>query len=188
MAEGKGFPGDPDYSAGDERPTSETGERRRTDVYHHSSRDAQNTDPNPPKATPTTSTSKSSSTQGSRTIVGLMFFATSFALIGNELEDKAGSPITSGSKIILGGIVATSLLTLVSHAGDTGRQFAVGVALVTPATSLLVFGGTPGNPGQVWKKLGAVVGTTKATTPTASTAATTPTKGTATAVALTQAA
>ena len=136
---------------------------------------------------PSSSSSRSSPLQGSRAVVGLMFFATSFALIGNEIEDKAGSPITSGSKIILGGVTATALLTLVSHGGETGRQFAVGIALVTAATSLLVFGGTPSKPGGVWKLLANQFSSTP-TKPTSTTAATKPTTGTATAVALASAA
>ena len=130
---------------------------------------------------PSSSTSRSSPTQGSRTIVGLMFFAVSFSLIGNELKTKAGNPITTGSKIILGGVAATALLTLLSHAGENGRQFAVGLALVTTASSVLVFGGP------VWTAGNSLFGS-KPTTATSSTTATKPTSGTATATALAKAA
>jgi hypothetical protein len=134
-----------------------------------------------PSPTPTSSSSKSSPRQGSRTIVGLMFFAVSFSLVGNELKDKAGNPITTGSKIILGGIAATAILTLISHAGDTGNELAVGLALVTTASSVLVFGGP------VWDRANTLFGS-KPSTPAGATTATTPTQGTATAVALTKAA
>ena len=140
------------------------------------------------KPTPSSSTSRSSATQGSRTIVGLMFFAVTFSLIGNEIKVTSGAkgstpagPVTEGGKIIIGGVFATALLTLLSHAGENGRQFAVGLALVTTATSVLVFGAP------VWDSANSLFGS-KPTTPVGSTAATSPTHGTATAVALAQAA
>ena len=135
------------------------------------------------------SVSRSSSTNSSRTIVGLMFFAVTFALIGNEIKiiegkttGNPGSLVGDGTKIILGGVFATAILTLLSHAGEGGRQFAVGLALVTTATSTLVYGGP------VWNASGKIFGTTSGTTPTSATTATAPTHGTATTVALAQAA
>jgi hypothetical protein len=149
---------------------------------------------NPANQNPARSTASTSPKPGSRTVTGLMVFAIGFALIGNEIninEKNKGAPsvapITEGAKIIIGGIIATSFLTLISHAGDTGRELAVGLALVTAATSLLVFGGTPSNPGGVWRAIEKVVSSTP-TTPTGSTAATKPTTGTATTAALVQAA
>jgi hypothetical protein len=124
------------------------------------------------------SVSRSTSTNGSRTIVGLMFFATTFSLVGNEIKvvnAKNGQPssgiVTEGSRIILGGVFATALLTLLSHAGDNGRQFAVGLALVTTVSSLLVFGAP------VWDAANKLFGSTP-TGATAATAATKPTKAT----------
>ena len=138
------------------------------------------------------SVSRSSSVNSSRTIVGLMFFATTFALIGNEIKivegKTTGSPaglVSDGGRIILGGVFATALLTLLSHAGEGGRQFAVGLALVATATSTLVWGGP------VWGAAGKIFGgttPTTGTTATAPTSATAPTHGTATTVALAQAA
>lgn len=137
----------------------------------------------------TTSTSRSSPTSNSRTIVGLMFFAVTFALIGNEIKQgkggtQTGGLVTEGSKIILGGVFATAILTLISHAGEPGKQFAVGLAVVTTATSMLVYGGP------VWSAAGNIFGSSTPTNPTAATApttATSPTHGTATGVALAQA-
>jgi hypothetical protein len=108
-----------------------------------------------------------------------MFFASAFALIGHEIKVKGNAAtavpgeVSTGGKIILGGIFATAFLTLLSHAGDGGREFATGLALVTCATSLLVYGGP------VWETAGSIFGKSTPTTPTtataAPTAATTPT-------------
>jgi hypothetical protein len=137
---------------------------------------------------PSSSSSRSTPTQGSRTITGLMFFAVLFSLVGNELKianQPATGPqkdgVSEGGKIIIGGIFATALLTLLSHAGDNGRQFAVGLALVTTASSVLVFGAP------VWDAANKLFGSTP-TTPVGATTATKPTQGTATAAALAQAA
>lgn len=143
-----------------------------------------------PDPTPTRSTSRTSSTNGSRTVVGLMFFAVTFSLIGNEIKITNGAtgpsaaPVTEGAKIILGGIIATALLTLLTHAGESGRELGVGLALVTAASSVLVFGGP------VWQSANKLFGSTP-TTPLGGTAAskpTNPTSGAGTAVAIAQAA
>jgi hypothetical protein len=124
---------------------------------------------------PTASSSRSSpSSSGSRMIVGLMGFAVAFSLVGNEIKVLNGTAakgtgfVTEGGKIILGGAFATAILTLISHAGDGGRELATGLALVTLATSALVYGGP------VWSALGKVFSnpTPAPTVPTGSTATT----------------
>lgn len=135
---------------------------------------------NPARSNTNTGPTQSSSTSrptnvGSRSIVGLMFFAVAFALVGNEIKISNGNAgavtkqvglVTEGSRIVLGGVFATTFLVLISHAGSGGQQLATGLALVTTATSLLVYGGP------VWSAAGAIFGTTKGTTPSAGTSAT----------------
>jgi hypothetical protein len=108
-----------------------------------------------------------------------MAFTVIFALIGNEIKTLgadagqpkesdptvAGDVLTAGGRIILGGMVATSLLVLLTHAGNAGRQFAVGLAAVAMASSTLVYGGP------VWSAMG----TTFGSQPTGGTSSTTPT-------------
>ncbi len=116
-----------------------------------------------------------------------MFFAVAFSLVGNEIKISQGTSksstngVSEGGKILIGGVAATVVLTMLSHAGEAGAEFATGLALITTVTSVLVFGGP------VWLSLSKAVGT-KSLTPTTPTAATKPTTGTATAVALAQAA
>jgi hypothetical protein len=147
-------------------------------------------------ATPAPSTSTADSTTkvspDARLIFGLMLWTGAFALVGHELKTtSAASSVktdtTTGPKIILGVFAATAILTMVSHAGDAGRQFAVGLATIAAVSSSLVFGAP------VWKALSGVLATQGpggvASTPTGSTTPTVPTTGTGdTAVALSQAA
>ena len=105
--------------------------------------------------------------QGAREVFGYMGVAVVFALIGNEIRQaKHGKGTTSpgtlseSGVIIFGGFTAAAALTLISHAGDGGRQFAVGLAAVTMVSSVLVYGG------DVWKALGAATGQAKRSTPT----------------------
>jgi hypothetical protein len=124
------------------------------------------------------STTRTKATEGSGTVVALMGITVLFALIGNEIEGLSengkgtgttGSDrLTKSGTIIVGGVVGTALLTLLTHAGDTGRQFAVGLALVTMATATLVYGGP------VWDTMNNAfgskpTGTTGVTTPTTTT-------------------
>ena len=94
-----------------------------------------------------------------------------FGVIGAEVKvaqnQKGGmtEAATAPSKVLLGGVVATALLTGISHFGDAGRQFAVGLALVTMATATLVYGGP------VWEAANNKFGST----PTKDSAGTTPT-------------
>lgn len=114
------------------------------------------------------STTRTEATQGSGTIVALMGITVLFALIGNEVKNLEGTPsegnatvagtvVTSGGKILIGGTVATALLALLTHAGNGGRQFAVGLALVSMTTATLVYGGP------VWDALNKTFGSTPTT-------------------------
>jgi hypothetical protein len=87
-------------------------------------------------------------------IAALMFFTVTFALVGNEIKGnkKTGGIITEPAKIVFGGTAATATLVLLSHAGDAGRQFAIGLAVVTFTTSALVYGGP------VWRSISSITG------------------------------
>ena len=93
-----------------------------------------------------TSSARTRSQADSRLIVGLMGFTVLFSTIGAEIRvaktpaTGIGGVATGPAKILLGGVVATALLTLLSHAGDPGREFAIGLALVSMATATLVYG------------------------------------------------
>lgn len=117
----------------------------------------------------------SAPTGNARSVAGLMAIAMAFSVVGAELkgdESKTGSSALSEPFIIIaGGTFATVILTLISDAGETGRQFAVGIAALAVVTATLV------NGGPVWKAALAILGS-KATTPTTSTTATTPTGST----------
>lgn len=76
------------------------------------------------------------------------------------------SPFT----IIFGGTVATSLLVLLSHAGEPGEQFATGLAVVAFTSSALVYGKP------VWDAANTAFGSTP-TTPLTQTTPSTPTTG-----------
>lgn len=136
-----------------------------------------------------------------RLILALMTFAVAFALAGKELEpstttqSEVGTPAVTipgasggvgGARIILGGFAAATLLTLLSHAGEPGRQFAVGLAVLTCVSSMLVYGQP------VWAAISKLSAAGPGGTPSASTTPTTPTTPTqgtvATSVALAQAA
>jgi hypothetical protein len=195
MADGLDPPSQEDIDAG---PTgdrkSEHVERRETHVYHHSSRDSQNTPPPSPSApsAPTIQKSILVKEHTGRQIFGLMSFAVVFSLVGFELGkfgetggvEKANPVpyISSGGRIILGGFVGASLLVGLSHFGDGAAQLAVGLALVTSASAILVYGGP------VWKGLGTVFGHGPTKPLTATTPTTPTTTPTATAGALVQAA
>jgi hypothetical protein len=100
-----------------------------------------------------------------RLILGLMVFTMVFSLVGTELDGgkKSGtSPTLSPAKIIFGGTVATSLLTLMSHAGEAGEKFATGLATITFTTSALVYGKP------VWDKLNGAFGSKPTGSTTAS--------------------
>jgi hypothetical protein len=135
------------------------------------------------------SSSRSKPTPGGRTIITLMTFAVLFALAGVEIErlSKAvtspsvgtvASTVTGGPRIILGGTVATVALVLLSHAGEPGREFAVGLALITFLSSALIYGAP------VWSALSNAIGTRASGPGTGNTSPTAPTTGTATTTAL----
>ena len=122
------------------------------------------------------SASTTVSKTGGREVFGFMSVAVVFAIIGNEIK-VAKSPakaatgavpsvLTDSGAIIFGGFTAAAALTLLSHAGEGGRQFAVGLAAVTMLSSMLVYGGP------VWEALATATGRskpTRGTTPTAPT-------------------
>ena len=116
------------------------------------------------------STSTTVSKTGGREVFGFMSVAVVFAIIGNEIKvakspaKKVPTILTDSGAIIFGGFTAAAALTLLSHAGEGGRQFAVGLAAVTMLSSMLVYGGP------VWEALGTATGRSKSTsgsTPTA---------------------
>jgi hypothetical protein len=115
-----------------------------------------------------------------RLILGLMVFTITFSLIGTEIEKAQNKPASVNPfTIIFGGTVATSLLTLISHAGEAGERFSVGLATVAFITSALVYGKP------VWDAANGAFGS-KPTTPLATTTPSTPSTSTVqTATALT---
>jgi hypothetical protein len=133
--------------------------------------------------------SVTSPTNSARTVAGLMAFAVLFSLAGNEIDILTGNKpnpyglgaYDRGVVIILGGFTGAALLVALTGAGESGRKFGVGLAGVTAASSLLVYGGP------VWRALSTVVGgkPTGATKATGATKPTAPTRGTSTVVALT---
>lgn len=132
------------------------------------------------------STTTTNPTNGARTIVGLMGVTVIFSTIGHVAKTggvkQSGGVITDEGKIILGGFFATGILVLVAKAGDGGRQFATGLALIAMLTSTLVYGAP------VWDAANNIFGSKPTTPLSGSTKPTTPTQGVQTAVALTQAA
>lgn len=147
------------------------------------------------------STSTTKASPDTRLIFGLMMWTVGFALVGHEVNVKSGTAsldtttqsglnalaqnqltgTTEGAKIIIGGFAATAVLAMLAHAGDPGRTFAVGLAVIAAVSSTLVFGKP------VWQLLDKLVG--GAGPGGKATGSTTPTKGTvATAGALAQAA
>lgn len=133
------------------------------------------------RGAPGRSTSRTINTAPARMILGLMVFTMVIALVGGELEKNQGSKKTIAPfDIIFGGTVATSLLTLLAHAGEPGEKLAVGLAAVAFTGSALVYGKP------VWDRLNQQFGTSPTppiggtsptaptTTPTATTAAIAP--------------
>lgn len=78
-----------------------------------------------------------------RTIAALVGFSTVIGLVGHEVKVAKGQPTRIGyTEIIMGGGVAAVSLTLLSHAGDAGRSLAMGLAVITFTSSLLINGTT----------------------------------------------
>lgn len=77
-----------------------------------------------------------------RTIVPLMAFAVTVSLLGHTLEPQRSKadPHVGDAQILLGGTVATVLLTLLGTGGDVGARFAKGVALVALLGSVALYG------------------------------------------------
>jgi hypothetical protein len=120
--------------------------------------------------------SRTTITAPGRIIFGLMIFTVTFSLVGSEIEKGNGkTPTVNPLLIIFGGTMATSLLTLLSHAGEAGEEFSVGLATVAFVTSSLVYGKP------VWDAANAAFGT-KPTTAAPKTAPATGAVGTATAL------
>lgn len=122
----------------------------------------------------------SAPTGNARTVAGLMGVAMIFSVIGAEV--KALNPPKGGVQlpkafsepfvILAGGTIATVFLVLISDLGDTGRQFAVGLAGLAAVTAVLV------NGAPVWTAILNLT-SSKPTAPTAVTATTSPTGATA---------
>jgi hypothetical protein len=108
-----------------------------------------------------------------RTIVPLMVFATGIALIGHTLNPtkSKADPQVGDAQILLGGTIATVILTLLATAGDVGEKFSKGLALVALLSSVGLYGSA---------LLGGIDKVTGQVTPQGAKAATptTPTKGT----------
>ena len=122
-------------------------------------------------------TSKATLTEPGRIIFGLMIATVVFSVVGEEVTGKAK---VNPFKIILGGTIATSLLILVSHAGDAGEQFGVGLSVIAFTSSALVYGAP------VWKAANSAFGSKPTSSTTATTPSTPTTTPTATAAALAQ--
>jgi hypothetical protein len=153
-------------------------------------------------------TSTSSVSPDSRLIFGLMMWSVGFSLVGHEIDVKAGPTLvpnattaatsgggalnalaqneftgtTGGAKIVIGGFAATALLSLMAHAGDAGRTFAVGLAVISAVASTLVFGKP------FWNLLDRIVGKAGPGGTASGTTAGTGTTGTTSATPVTQAA
>jgi hypothetical protein len=81
---------------------------------------------------------------GARLIVPLMAVAVSIVLVGHTVEPTKASkldPHVGDAQILLGGIAATVILTLLAMAGDVGATFAKGVAAITLLSSVVIYGG-----------------------------------------------
>lgn len=76
-----------------------------------------------------------------RTIAALVTFASAFALVGVEVKASKGVHHANPATVIIGGGVAAVILTLISHAGEAGKSMAMGLAIVTFASSLVINGG-----------------------------------------------
>jgi hypothetical protein len=149
--------------------TGQTTAERAQGAYAKGRADEAATAKPPPASSPSSTVTKTSPSEGARTVVGLMTLAVVFSLVGNTIHKvQKGTVPISDFNILLGGGVATTLLVFLTHAGDAGRQGATGLALVVAASSVLVYGGP------VWAALSAQLGT-HPTTPTPTTGASTPT-------------
>lgn len=120
-----------------------------------------------------------------RTIVPVMFFATGIALVGHISQQAAGTvkvtknspPQLRDSQIILGGTIATVILTGIAQAGDIGASFAKGLSVITLVAVIAVYG--TDIVGIINKVTGQVQTSTGIrTAPTKGSKPTTPTKGT----------
>jgi len=122
---------------------------------------------------PVTATYSTSLSQDSRMIVAFMFFAGVFALVGYEKKNATNKKTVPPARIVLGGTVAAAGLTLLSHAGEGGRKFAVGIAGVTFASSVLINGSA------VFNSINTLTGSkaSTASTPTKPSTPSTPTTG-----------
>jgi hypothetical protein len=109
-----------------------------------------------------------------RKVVGLMAFAVIFSVVGLELKrnqqgqsaPSQGAGLSGPAKIILGGTIATALLSFLAEAGAAGEQIGVGLAGITAVTAMLVTGGP------VWTGIGNLFGGAQGATPTGQTGAT----------------
>jgi len=81
-----------------------------------------------------------------RVIVPLMGFATATVLVGHAVEPARSPKVLShevgDAQVILGGVVATTILTLIALAGDVGSSFAKGIALVALLAAVGNYGGS----------------------------------------------
>jgi hypothetical protein len=75
-----------------------------------------------------------------RTIVTLMAVATMATLVSKDTGLNPIADTTGGARVIFGFTAGTVILVLISHLGDPGAEFAVGLATVTLASSLLANG------------------------------------------------
>jgi hypothetical protein len=125
--------------------------------------------------------SRTTITAPGRLIFGLMTFTVVFSLVGEEISTGQGNePKVSPFLIIFGGTVATSLLVLLSHAGEGGEELATGLALVTFISAATAIYTKP-----VWDAANKAFGSTP-TKATAKSTPTTRTTGLATPTALAQ--
>lgn len=79
----------------------------------------------------------------SRRIVTFMAFTVVFSLIGHTVKSRKGvSTAKPGSDvtIILGGVFAATLLTLLSDLGPEGAAWAVGLSEISLLSSVLING------------------------------------------------
>ena len=79
-----------------------------------------------------------------RTIVTLMVFATGVTLVGHTLEPAKSTklnPHVGDAQILLGGTIATVILTLFAMGGDVGSKFGKGIALIALLSSVGYYGG-----------------------------------------------
>ena len=74
-----------------------------------------------------------------RQIVAFMAFAVAFALVGHKVAPKT-SVAGTDSKIILGGAIGATLLSLLAESGETGAKFAKGLAGITLISSVMING------------------------------------------------